>query len=203
MPERKIPRRPPGARARARTVRVPARKTIGLATARAIAQELRRRLEFRPLRPLRPAKGPGAVRAASHLVGSARRGAPRSADVDLVVVVPPGRALSELALRGRGRAALGRASGGERHRIVAARWGSRRVTLDIFATAARELPFALFHWTGPAAYNVRTRALARRRGWRLNQYGLFDAAGRRVGRARTERDVARLLGVSWRRPEDR
>ena len=144
------------------------------------------------------------MRAAVHLVGSARRGARRSADVDLLVVVPPRRALSELALRGRGRAALGRASGGERHRVVAARWGRTPVTLDLFATTAQALPFALFHWTGPAAYNVRTRALARRQGRRLNQYGLFDiASGRRVGRARTERDVARLVGVRWRRPEDR
>lgn len=183
-----------------RVPRVPRKKTVRLATARAVARDLSRRLVFVPVcgRP---------QRARVYLVGSARRGAPRGADVDLLVVVPPGRALSRLMLRSRSRAAafkpLGPATGGEHHRVVKMRRGRRVVTLDLFATTRRDLPFALFHWTGPAAYNVRTRAHARRRGLLLNQYGLFDAAGRRVGRARTERDVARLLGVSWRRPADR
>ena len=83
----------------------------------------------------------------------------------------------------------------------------RRFPVDLFLVQARELPFALFHYTGSRLYNVRTRAHAKRRGWRLNQYGLFDAAtGRRVrgsAHIRTEREVAALVGVSYRSPSDR
>jgi DNA polymerase/3'-5' exonuclease PolX len=74
-------------------------------------------------------------------------------------------------------------------------------------TTTAEKPFALFHYSGPATYNIRTRALAKRHGWLLNQYGLFSiATGRRVpgsANIRTERDLAEFLGVTFRHPRDR
>ena len=54
------------------------------------------------------------------------------------------------------------------------------------------------------------RAHAKSRGWKLNQYGVTVAAGPRRGRAapgaaavRTERDLAALLGVTYRPPAAR
>jgi DNA polymerase (family 10) len=77
----------------------------------------------------------------------------------------------------------------------------------VFRTTPRELPFALFHYTGPAAYNVRTRAHAKRLGFRLNQYGLFGrGTGRRARGSiglRTEAQIARRLGLTARPPRDR
>ena len=90
-------------------------------------------------------------------------------------------------------------------REVAPAWGGGRrarieaggLAFDLFLAAPAERPTALFHLTGPRAFNIRTRAAAKRRGWRLNQYGLWDArTGARVAEFATERDVFAALGVT-------
>ena len=84
---------------------------------------------------------------------------------------------------------------------------ARTVQVDLFFVQPKELPYALFHYTGSRQYNTRTRAHARPRGWRLNQYGLYAGdSDRRVkgsGRIRSERDLAAFLGVSYRAPNNR
>jgi len=156
-----------------------------------------------------------------HVVGSLRRGEARAGDVDLLAVVPSlgGAAAEWLAPRRRGDAILAvrRRAGGARRRAFTLQVrrpggpppgkggkGVRRVRLDLFLALPGERPFALFHFTGPRSYNVRTRAQAARRGLRLNQYGLFRPSGRRAGGAlRTEAALARFLGLRARPPGDR
>jgi DNA polymerase (family 10) len=184
-----------------------------LATARAIAEEVARRLRWGGA----PDQGrPGAV---VHPVGSIRRGAPWAADIDLLVVAPASTLPADF-LRGaelrppRGGDLLTFAdtyAGGPRHRALIVRRGGcgrgRHYRLDLFAATRAEEPFALYHLTGSRRYNVRIRAHAKRRGWRLNQYGLYHAAsGRRVAGSaaiRTEKDLAAFLGVTHRAPSDR
>lgn len=182
-----------------------------LATARAVAGEVVRRLRWAP--PL------GATVIA---VGSIRRQAPRVADIDLLAVAPRGVGLPADFLRSaelrppRAGDRLSFAdtySNGPRHRaLIVARRGAgsgraKHYRLDLFAATRREEPFALFHYTGPRSYNIRTRAHAKRRGWRLNQYGLYRAASGRpiagAGAIATEADLAARLGVRWRAPPDR
>jgi len=90
---------------------------------------------------------------------------------------------------------------------TSARAIARTVQVDLFFVQPKELPYALFHYTGSRQYNIRTRAHARARGWRLNQYGLYAGdSARRVkgsGRIRSERDLAAFLGVSYRAPTNR
>ena len=84
--------------------------------------------------------------------------------------------------------------------------GGAALPVDLFLVRESELPFALFHYTGSRAYNIRTRAHAKRLGWTLNQYGLFNIAGRRVRgtrQIRTEAEVAARLGLSYRAATDR
>jgi DNA polymerase (family 10) len=72
---------------------------------------------------------------------------------------------------------------------------------DLFLATRAERPYALFHYTGPASYNVRVRAHAKRLGFRLNQYGLFErATGRRAPAVRSEAGLARRLGLAARPP---
>lgn len=182
----------------------------------ALAADLARRLRF------------GGRRMRLILVGSARRGEPRNSDVDFLVVPkrPLGAAeraalfhdVSFVNANANGKhAEIARRSSsalpeGARRRSLDIMWPRgaaeprRRVQVDLFFVQPNELPFALFHYTGSREYNIRTRAHAKARGWRLNQYGLFDAGGRRVrGSAalRTERELAALLGVRYRAPADR
>ena len=80
------------------------------------------------------------------------------------------------------------------------------VKVDFFVCTPKEKPFMLFHYTGSRAYNIRTRALAKRKKWKLNQYGLYHFSNRRVkgsGQIKTENDLAKFLGVSYRPPENR
>ena len=81
----------------------------------------------------------------------------------------------------------------------------RHYRCDLFLTTAAEKPYALYHFTGPKAYNIRIRAHAKRQDKLLNQYGLFDAATRRpLGPwARSERELAHTLGVTYYPPEKR
>lgn len=175
-----------------------AKAPMPAALAAALVEELRRRLRVAGRRCPR-------LRA----VGSLRRREPVVKDLDLLVVLS--RELGDVRLTAARAADLVtdwalRSSGPRRSCLsLKVRGRARRVQADLFRASRAELPYALYHYTGSRGYNIRIRAHAKRRGWRLNQYGLFDRAGRRVAEEeiRTEKDLARIIGVTYRRPQDR
>lgn len=184
--------------ARANVLFRPCRRIRGAA---ALAAEVVRRLRF---------SGPAEVLA----VGSVRRGAAEAGDLDFLVVArraaPGFLASARLARPRRGEAGLELAEAyarGPRRRGLILRGPGANYRADLFLAAAAERPFALLHYTGPASYNVRVRAQAKRRGFRLNQYGLFSRAtgrpARGAARVRSEAGLARLLGVTPRPPAAR
>jgi DNA polymerase (family 10) len=59
----------------------------------------------------------------------------------------------------------------------------------------------LYYFTGSKAHNIAVRALARDRGLKINEYGVWRGARRIAGR--TERDVAATVGLPWIPPEIR
>ena len=97
----------------------------------------------------------------------------------------------------------------------------RRV--DFLAVPYAEQGAATLYFTGSALFNRSMRLLARKKGWRLNQHGLFvrnagadgarpdgrgstTGAGSEEGRlleAHSEARIFELLGVPWREPQDR
>ena len=194
-----------------------------LAEAAALAAELLRRAEFCPPR------AEGCFRLPLHVVGSVRRRQPRIKDVDILVHAParlaPAAAQLLEALRlsaaqpGDRATILEQHLGGARHRSSVVRWAHRDegrrdprpppryARVDFFLALGAELPYALYHLTGGRRYNIRIRALAKKRGWKLSQYGLFDRrTGARVAateRIQTEQELAAFLGVAYREPADR
>ena len=171
--------------------------SVTLAAARGLLAELARRLIYGGRARLVP-------------VGSVRRGEARAADLDVLVVTSDAFAPPAVRPRRPGDRISGVAlaqAGPRKHVYLLTLHNNTRIAVDAFRVRPPELPYALFHYTGSSQYNVRTRAFAKRRGWKLNQYGLFDAAtGRRVrGSAgvRGERGLAALLGVTYRPPGDR
>ena len=174
-----------------------ARRTIELVTARAVAAEVMRRLRI----------SPGGKKPAAFVVGSVRRGAPAPHDVDLLVVADLRRAgFAPARPTDRIVSFTARAAGSRRRELVVG-WkvkniGVKQIRVDLFGAKPAELPWAMFALSSARAYQVRVRAVAARRGLRLNQYGLFD---RRTGRmvpgaakVKTERGVAAAVGVRWR-----
>lgn len=70
---------------------------------------------------------------------------------------------------------------------------------DLRVVAEASFGAALAYFTGSKAHNVALRRLAQAKGWKLNEYGLFD--GRRSLAGRTEEEVYEALGLPWIPPE--
>lgn len=148
-----------------------------------------------------------------HIVGSIRREKPKGiSDIDLLVVVPSHFEskldASEIKLR-NGFEILKNIGGGRRRTMWVRRPSMKGgiIQLDVFVALRLEEPFALFHHTGSADYNIRIRKFANSKGWKLNQYGLYSMkTGKKVrgsGTIKSERDLAKFLGVSYRHPKVR
>jgi DNA polymerase (family 10) len=58
---------------------------------------------------------------------------------------------------------------------------------------------ALHYFTGSKAHNIRTRRIAVDKGWKLNEYGLFEDDARIAGE--DEAEVYEALGLVWMAPE--
>jgi DNA polymerase (family 10) len=73
------------------------------------------------------------------------------------------------------------------------------VQVDVRLFARAEYGAALVYFTGSKDHNIALRNLAIDRGWKLNEYGLFDKAKRLAGR--TEEEVYGKLGLEYVPPE--
>ncbi|HUX85686.1 MAG TPA: helix-hairpin-helix domain-containing protein, partial [Chloroflexota bacterium] len=79
----------------------------------------------------------------------------------------------------------------------------RQLQVDLRVVAPDEWGSALLYFTGSKAHNVQIREIAVRKGWRLNEYGLFDERdGRRLAGG-TEDEIYHQLGMTWIPPEIR
>jgi DNA polymerase (family X) len=76
------------------------------------------------------------------------------------------------------------------------------VQVDVRGVVPRVFGAALIYFTGSKAHNIRLRSLAAKKGWKVNEYGLFDARGRLL-EAKTESNVYRRLGLDFIAPEMR
>jgi DNA polymerase/3'-5' exonuclease PolX len=162
-------------------------------------------------------------RVRAEAVGSVRRGAAVTRDLDVLLVARRAGAVPSLALPtepiavpGGGHALIVEVyTDGPRRRSAIVQYrrsvkpGAGRpmcCRADFFAAKLCERPFALFHYTGSARYNIRVRARAKKMGLLLNQYGLFyrGTPRRRVRTPITrEEHIAKRLGISWRLPAAR
>lgn len=175
-------------------------KEVSLAAALRLGEKLRDSLVMRPR----------LAKRRVHIVGSARRGKLTIKDLDLLVVLPRSAAANPLSTlriapaQRRSVQILASYANGSRRRSLVVHYGRTNYCVDLFLAYDDEMPYAMMHHTGSHRYNIRIRAHAKSRGWRLNQYGLYIAGtDRRVRGSRqlnTEGDLARFLGVTPRPP---
>ena len=175
---------------------------ISVKVARAVAVEVMRRLRIRGPR--------GTRRPRAWVVGSVRRTMAEVDaavhDVDLLVVADLTRVELAPARPGDRVASVTQRAAGARRRELVVGWVDQhravRVRVDLFGARSAELPWAMFALSSSRDYQVRVRAVAARRGLLLNQYGLWvRATGRPApgsASVRTERGVAKAIGVRWR-----
>jgi DNA polymerase (family 10) len=137
---------------------------------------------------------PGVDRAEA--AGSFRRRKETVGDVDIVAVgKDPGKAADAVA-------ALPIVS-----HIVA--HGGTKVSFDLKSGLRVDIRFvqpdqwgaALLYFTGDKEHNIALRKRAIQRGWKLNEYGLFE--GEKVVASKEEEDIYRALGVRMPEPGER
>ena len=58
----------------------------------------------------------------------------------------------------------------------------------------------LFYLTGPQQYQIAYRRIAKNKGYKLTQKGLFTETGRFIA-GRTEEEIYSKLGKEWKKPE--
>ena len=77
------------------------------------------------------------------------------------------------------------------------------INIDLRVVSKESYGAALNYFTGSKAHNVALRQLAMKRGWKLNEYGLFSGSGSRekmiAGAA--EKDIYKKLGMDYIEPE--
>jgi DNA polymerase (family 10) len=71
--------------------------------------------------------------------------------------------------------------------------------VDLRRVVPESFGAALQYFTGSQAHNIAIRSLARQRGLKINEYGVFDAERRIAGDC--EESVYRALGLPWIPPE--
>jgi len=74
------------------------------------------------------------------------------------------------------------------------------VQVDARIVPKNEFGAALLYFTGSKSHNIKLRQLAIRKGWKINEYGIFDKTGRRLASA-TEEEMYRKLGLPFIAPE--
>ena len=86
------------------------------------------------------------------------------------------------------------------------------IDADISVVSSKSLGSALMAWTGSKQHNITIRTLAEKKGWLLNDYGLWDgnppSSRLRKGKgkllaSKTEEEIYKKLGMDWIPPEIR
>jgi DNA polymerase (family 10) len=133
-----------------------------------------------------------ALGIAVGMAGSLRRGKSTVGDLDLLST--DGRAMdairecpgvSQVLERGAKRTSVKLEDG---------------VQVDVRLFTKEEYGAALVYFTGSKDHNIALRSLAIEKGWKLNEYGLFDRAGGRLA-GETEQGVYEKLGLDYIPPE--
>jgi len=163
----------------------------------------------------------------TYTMGSYRRGAATSGDID-VIITHPTHTLSRIRNDVLDQliptlfannflkvtlAAMSPSGGSKWHGASCLPNSQTWRRLDLLLVHRDELGAALIYFTGNDVFNRSLRLLASRRGMRLNQRGLYKECMRGKGRekvtegvlveGRDERRIFEALGVPWRPPEHR
>ncbi len=160
---------------------------------------------------------PGVARV--EVAGSLRRRRETIKDIDFIAVLEKGADAGEV---------MERFSGGEGVVDVVARGETKSsvrlaggIQADLRLVEAAAYPSALLYFTGSKEHNTVLRGIAREKGYKLNEYGLFKVAGnggKRDGKDRGKRGgqrggketrirckdeaaIYRKLGLEWVPPE--
>jgi len=140
-------------------------------------------------------KQPGVIRA--ELAGSLRRKKETIKDIDIVVSADEGDAGGIMAFF-VGLPDIESVTGrGPTKSSVVLKQG---ITADLRILPDIKFPYILHHFTGSAAHNTAMRGLAKKKGMKVSEHGLFTGQDKLVP-CQTEADIFEALGLSYIPPE--
>jgi len=126
--------------------------------------------------------------------GSLRRGRETVGDLDLLVTGRDPAAVAEHFLRFPGVTQV-LAKGEDKVSVKL----KNDMQVDVRMLDPSAYGAALMYFTGSKEHNVAMRDRAKKKGWKLNEYGLFK--GEKSIAGRTEEEVFQKLGLEWIPPE--
>jgi len=79
----------------------------------------------------------------------------------------------------------------------------KHIQVDIRIVTEDEYGAALLYLTGSKEHNIQLRLIAKKKGWKINEYGVFNVkTGKKIG-GRTEEEIYNLFGLNYIPPEKR
>ena len=130
--------------------------------------------------------------------GSYRRGRETVGDLDLLVVASDrGAAMDHLESYPDRSQTIGRGD-----TKISIRVGNA-FQVDMRVVEADQFGAALQYFTGSQAHNIHTRRIAKEKGLKINEYGVFNLEDDSRVAGRTEQEVYSAIGLPWFDPEIR
>ncbi len=142
-------------------------------------------------------EAPGISRVSA--AGSLRRMKETVGDIDILACGKDGAKIIGSFVRGPGTLRV--LAQGDTKGSIIIRAGAIERQVDLRIVDEKEYGAALLYFTGSKAHNIKLRGLAKGRGLKISEYGVFRGAKRLAGRE--EEDCYRVLGMPWIPPEMR
>jgi len=127
------------------------------------------------------------------IVGSIRRKEKNPVDID-IVLIPKDKNKLEDFMKTKGKFI----QGGEHEST----WKIEGVKVELYYTSEEEWGAALLAYSSKVGAGIGLRIIAKRKGLKLNNHGLFDKKGRKIA-GKTEREIYHALGRKFKFPENR
>ena len=136
----------------------------------------------------------------AEVAGSYRRGRQDPGDLDVIVILKNRVKLPEIAelWLAEGKASAVNWVGEKKTQLLI-----DGVKVDIRTSTPRALGAALLYFTGPAGYNIGIRSAAKRAGFKLSEYGLFNRETGEYIAGATEEEIYTAMGRNYRPPTER
>ena len=128
-------------------------------------------------------------------VGSIRRKEKNPVDIDIALIPKNLNRLEEFMKKKKGWAYL---QGGKEK----SRWRIEGVNVELYYTTKEEWGAELLAYSSKFGAGIGLRMVAKRKGLKLSQHGLFSKGGKRIA-GRSEEQIYHALGRPWKKPENR
>lgn len=130
------------------------------------------------------------------IVGSIRRKVKNPVDIDIALIPRNEKDKDKIEeiLKKQGKYV----QGGEKR----ATFRIKGVKVELYYTNKEEWGATLLAYSSEFGAGIGLRMVAKRKGMKLSQHGLFSRSGRRIA-GRTEEEIYHALGRGWKAPENR